>query len=157
MNARIITAALCGATLLLSLAVYAGDKHEGPGGPKKVGRGPNAAEHMGAGRGPGEKPSFADIDTDGDGQVSLEEFKAFRPQHRGDKGRLKAQEAEASGAAEATSDEGAGKDTKAMGDRPKPEDVFARADADGDGYLSEEELGNLHSKMRQRRQGRQAK
>lgn len=76
-------------------------------------------------RGP---PSFADIDTNADSLLSLEELQAMK-ESRGHKGKGKRKHKE-------------GKD---------PQERFNKIDTDGDGYWSEAEFDAAREKMREKR------
>ena len=75
-----------------------------------------------------QPPSFADLDTNGDSLISREELQNARKGMPGGRG----------------------------GERKVPEggefDPIAMADADGDGYLNEDEFDALREKMRERMQ-----
>jgi len=75
----------------------------------------SCAPHPGGGSGrPNREEVFKMLDANGDGGVSLEEFKAHRPPGASDAG--------------------------AESSRPSPEEVFRKIDKNGDGFLSFEEF-----------------
>ena len=92
-------------------------------------------EGHGKGKGrPDPAARFAAADTNGDGVLSLDEFKAMHAK------RLEMMKARPGGAGE--------------GERPKmpsPEEIFKKLDTDGNGSLTKEELAAGHKRARDRR------
>jgi hypothetical protein len=175
MTSRNCIAALCGTLLILASALAAGEGMEGPRGegPHQHVQGADGHQHAEGegphehGRGRGRAPRFPEIDTDGDGRVSLEEFKAFGAQRRPGQRRFKALDADGDGAISAkeaaetpmgrvferadANNDGVVTREEAVMARPDPATVFARADANDDGYLSQQEMRKLHGRARRHR------
>lgn len=100
----------------------------------------NARGFGGAG-GPGmmiDPPSFADLDTDGDGKVTLEELKAYAEIAAS----KRFQEADTDGDGKLSGEEMTAAREKARTERQaaRQQAMIERLDTDGDGFVSEEEM-----------------
>jgi hypothetical protein len=93
---------------------------------------------------PDPEQVFKDADADGDGNLSLDEFKASREKRGGHGG----PEGKPEGAPKAEHKDGPKGEPKGEFKRPDPEQAFKDADADGDGKLSLDEFTALNDKPR---------
>ena len=128
------------------------------------------ANAMGPGDGPMQRPAFSDLDTNGDGSLTLEELQGARE--------ARFAEADTDGDGNLSRDEMLAADAERMATmidrqmerfddnedgmlsanemddmgarRPDPERMFARVDADGDGVVTEAEYDEIGSCMMRR-------
>ncbi|WP_068112924.1 EF-hand domain-containing protein [Tropicimonas marinistellae] len=98
----------------------------------------NDAIAFGGPKAPGERPTFSQLDTDGDGKVTPAEMQAFPAARAAE--RFKAADADGDGAISKEELTASIEQMRANRDIARAEAMLSRLDTDGDGTISQEEM-----------------